>query len=222
MNWRQFVRATRRSIVVAVPVAALAAPVSANSAELAFETHAAFFSQETGQPKALDPQVFVRDGANPAAVGPQNIKHAAGVRPAFVDQDPKNAPVFNAEAQPLNFDLGQWLSAKGAVSIRPAPGGKAQISATFHALQPGGHYSLFENHFDQKPIGFTPLDGTGTANNFVASATGTAQINVLAPSVPTHANAVLLVYHSDGQNHGGERGEIGITAHHQLIARIPQ
>jgi hypothetical protein len=39
------------------------------------------------------------------------------------------------------------------------------------------------------------------------------------PSVPTHANAVLLIYNSGGQPHGVERGHIGVDAHHQLIAR---
>jgi hypothetical protein len=44
-------------------------------------------------------------------------------------------------------------------------------------------------------------------------------VSITLPDFPTHANAVLLVYHSDGQTHGLERGRIGIDAHHQLIAR---
>jgi hypothetical protein len=32
---------------------------------------------------------------------------------------------------------------------------------------------------------------------------------------------VLLVYHSDGAEHGMQRGEIGQNAHHQLIMRVP-
>ncbi len=195
---------------------------AANSTELSFDTHAAFFSQETHQPKPIDPHVFVGDTSSSAGIGPQNIRHVAGIRPAFIDQDSKNSPLLNAEGRPLDFDLGQWLAAKGRVTITVKSDGKAQISAMFQNLRPGGHYSLFENHFDQQPIGFTPLDGTGATNNFVASATGTAQISVIAPKVPTHANAVLLVFHSDGQEHGTQRGEIGVNAHHQLIARIPQ
>jgi hypothetical protein len=31
----------------------------------------------------------------------------------------------------------------------------------------------------------------------------------------------LLVYHSDGVDHGQQRGQIGVTAHHQLIIRVP-
>jgi hypothetical protein len=108
------------------------------------------------------------------------------------------------------------------VAISPAANGKVEISAQFGHLLPGGHYSLFENHFDQQPVGFTPLDGAGKANDFVASADGSAKISVLAPQVLTHANAVLLVYHSDKTSHGDQRGDIGVNAHHQLIARIPQ
>jgi hypothetical protein len=37
----------------------------------------------------------------------------------------------------------------------------------------------------------------------------------------TGANAVLLVYHSDGRTHGTSRGQLGVTAHHQLIAKVP-
>jgi hypothetical protein len=32
---------------------------------------------------------------------------------------------------------------------------------------------------------------------------------------------VLVVYHSDGKTHGDSRGEIGVGAQHQLIARLP-
>jgi hypothetical protein len=31
----------------------------------------------------------------------------------------------------------------------------------------------------------------------------------------------VLIYHSDGQTHGASRGQLGVTAHHELIARLP-
>jgi len=46
-----------------------------------------------------------------------------------------------------------------------------------------------------------------------------AWVTLTAPQMLTHANAVLLVYHSDKTFHGDQRGEIGVTAHHQLFAR---
>ena len=195
---------------------------AADAKRLTFTTHAAFFSSETKQPKPIDPQVFVQDPASGAATGPQNIQHIAGVRPALIKQDAKTTPLFNAKGESLGFDLGQWLGAHGRVTITPSANGEAKISAQFTKLQPGGSYSLFENHFDQQPVSFTPLDDAGKDNNFVADKKGAARVTLTAPQMLTHANAVLLVYHSDKAFHGDQRGEIGITAHHQLIARIPE
>ncbi|MGJ4918891.1 hypothetical protein [Bradyrhizobium oligotrophicum] len=195
---------------------------AADATHLSFVTHAAFFSAETKQPKPLDPHAFVADAAALAAVGPQNISHVAGFRPAFIEQDAKTAAVANANGEPIGFTLGDWLAASGSVTLTPSAGGKVEIAMSFDHLKPGGHYSLFENHFDQKPVGFTPLDGTATANDFVAGPDGRAKLTIIAPQPLTHDNAVLLVYHSDGMTHGAKRGDIGVNAHHQLIARIPE
>jgi hypothetical protein len=207
-------------LVIPAVLVSFAAAAQDKTEHVTFVTHAAFFSKETKQPKPLDPQVFVHDAAAPGAVGPQGIEHIAGVRPAFIDSDKKSTPVLTAKGEALGFTLGQWLGAKGSATIAPAADGKAKITASFSGLHPNGHYSLFENHFDQKPIGFTPLDGMGERNNFVADKSGGAKITVTAPSTPTKVNAILLVYHSDGTDHGKERGAIGVNAHHQLIAPI--
>jgi hypothetical protein len=191
---------------------------AASPLRMDFVTHAAFFSGEMKLPKTLDPHVFVRDSAATEGVGPQGIKHVGGVRPPFIDQDAPTSALFTAENKPLGFDLKTWLSAKGVVTISEQAG-KIQLEASFTGLKPGGTYSLFENHFDQKPVGFTPTDGTGQANSFVAQPDGSAKVSLVLPHVPTHANAVLLVYHSDNKAHGLERGRIGVDAHHQLIAR---
>lgn len=185
---------------------------------LTFMTHAAFFSYEMKLKTPIDPQVFVKDAASKAAKGPQNIKHVAGLRPARITKDAKSDELYDAKGKPLGFTLATWLGATGTVTITPAASG-ANLSASFTGLIPNGHYSLFENHFDQKPIGFTPMDGAGTKNNFTAGKDGIATIRMTIPAMPTHANAVLLVYHSDGQDHGAVRGQIGVDAHHQLIAR---
>lgn len=191
---------------------------SASPLQMNFVTHAAFFSAETKQPKALDPQVFVEDASAPAATGPQGIKHDAGVRPALIDQDAKTSKLFNAEHKPLGFDLNSWLSASGTVTIADQ-GGKVILEATFKGLQPNASYSVFENHFDTRPISFTPIDGTGKTNSFTTKPDGSASLSVTVPGMPTHANAVLVIYNSDGHSHGVARGRIGIDAHHQIIAR---
>ena len=208
--------------LILVSAAGLSLAKAADSRRLTFITHAAFFSAETHQPKPVDPHVFVRDASAPAGIGPQNIQHVNGIRPALIEQDAKATPLVNAKGEALGFDLGDWLGAEGVVTISSSANGKVEISAQFTHLRPGGHYSLFENHFDQQPVGFTPLDGTGTANDFVASESGGAQVTVAAPQALTHANAVLLVYHSDKTSHGAQRGDLGVNAHHQLIVRIPE
>jgi len=74
--------------LLALALAVLSAPGQADDAiHLDFMTHASFFSAETHQPKPLDPHLFVADAPTAAAVGPQNIQHVAGIRPALIDQD---------------------------------------------------------------------------------------------------------------------------------------
>ncbi len=189
------------------------------SVHVEFVTHAAFFSKEMHLAKALDPQVFVRERGAPAGVGPQNIKHVAGYRNLRIS-DASNMEIYSAEGKPLGFTAGSWLGARGTVTITPSGNG-ADITATFQGLKPNGVYSLFENHFDVKPVSFTPLDGKGTANSFVAGRDGAATIRVHSPAMLTSVNAVLLVYHSDDTTHGASRGEIGVNAHHELIAKLP-
>jgi hypothetical protein len=212
----------RRLILSAATAGLLIASVgsgfAASPMKLEFVTHAAFFSAETKQPKTLDPQVFVEDASAPEATGPQGIKHVAGVRPALVDQDAKTSKLFNVEHKPLGFDLQSWLFATGTVTIAEKDG-KVTLDATFKNLQPNASYSLFENHSDTKPVTFTPIDGAGKTNSFAAKADGTASVTVTLPNMPTHDNAVLLIYNSGGQPHGMERGRIGVDAHHQIIAR---
>ncbi|TAM78272.1 hypothetical protein EPN44_01340 [bacterium] len=204
--------------MLATPLLAAARPASAQTANsLSFVLHAAFFSLEAKQPTLVDPQVFVEEDGAPGGVGPQNITHASGLRPAQL-MDPPGSALFAANGTPLGFTLQTWAAAQGSVNLAPEGGG-THVAARFVRLIPNGRYSLFENHFAPEGVSFSPLDGTGTRNSFTSAADGTATIVLTAPGAVTHANAVLLVYHSDGKDHGIQRGSVGVTAHHQLIAR---
>ncbi len=152
------------------------------------------------------------------ARGPQGIKHAAGFRPALIETDAKSTPLFNAQGAPLGFTLAEWLAPTGQATMTPTTAGGVVIKLTFEHLRPDATYSLFENHFDQKPVGFTPLDGAGSANSFKTDAKGHATATVTAPQPD---NAILLILDYDGQTHSTSRGEIGVNAQHQLIARPP-
>ena len=208
--------------MLTLALALFGAHVPASAAEsrqvLSFETHAGFFSHETHQKADLDPQVFVKDAIANGGVGPQQITHVNGIRNALVADNP-DLPIFSASGQDLGMTLGKWLGAKGEVILTPLDNGKEKVTIYMTGLKPHGKYSFFENHFDQKPIGFTPLDGAGTDNTVIANAAGAAVFTTIAPSLITHDNAVLVVYQSDGKSYGKSRGEIGHNAHHQLIAR---
>ena len=187
---------------------------------LTFVLHGAFFSKETHQPIAIDPQVFVLAPGVRAGIGPEQIPHGADFRPARL-ADPPDTQLYGADGVPLNLTLKQWLSARGTAAIDPVDDSGDRVDAFFLGLIPHGTYSLFE--VTARPSGnvFTPLDRAGTSNNFVANARGRARITVATPSLLTHANAVLLIYHSDDHTYGRSRGMPGVNAHHQLIAQLP-
>lgn len=217
---RRFVLFGSALASAAVAVATVPRANAGTGAEaLYFKLHAWFFSHEMHLAQPIDPQVFVADPNVVAGIGPQGIRHVAGFRPALMF-GPHDVSLYNALGKPLGFTLAEWFAGHGMVRITAAGPG-ARVACRFQQLRPSGVYSLFENHFDQKPVRFTPLDGTGTRNSFVADANGDASVVVETPTPLTHANAVLLVYHSDNKTHGASRGEIGVTAHHQLIARLP-
>src|SRR5258708_1849293 len=204
------------SAAAALLFASVGGGVAASPLKLDFVAHAAFFSAETKQPKALDPQVFIRDTAAQAATGPQGIKHVDGLRLPLIDQDAKSSMLYNAEDKPLGFDLQTWLSASGSVTITEQ-GGKTVLEANFKGLRPNAHYSLFEHHFDPTPTAFTPIDGTGNTNSFVVQPDGSVKVSITLPDFPTHANAVLPVSPTYGQTPALDRAPISIPPHHPLL-----
>jgi hypothetical protein len=187
---------------------------------LTFVSHAVFFSSETKQVPRLDPQVFVKDAAAPASTGPQSIDHDAGLRPALFS-DAGDSLLFSAHAAPLGLTLKQWLSAQGTAEIVQLNANAQNVTVHFESLSPHGVYSLFEVRYDQQAAVFTPLDGVGTSNSFIADSGGGGSVTLLVTPPLTHANAILLVFHSDGQPHGMSPGGVGVNAHSQLILRLP-
>ena len=78
---------------------------------------------------------------------------------------------------------------------------------------------MFENYFHQKPVGFTPPDGTGSANSLRSGADGRVSVTVTAPVMLAHDHAILLVVGDTGRRFAASRGEISVTAQHKLFAR---
>jgi hypothetical protein len=181
-------------------------------------THAAFFSAEMGQSRVIDPHIFVQDAAAPEAVGPLGIKHAAGLRPAFVEEDRKAAPLYTADGKPLGMTLGEWLRGTFSMMITGTTA-DPRLDATFSGLKPQGRYSLFERQSGQQTVAFKPIDGTGASNSFVAGADGTATLSIKLSRPLPSTSTVVLIYHSDDQAHGLQRGRIGYDAHHLVMTQ---
>jgi hypothetical protein len=207
------------AIVFALALATAHGASAAPTKTYGFLTHAAFFSVESRQANLIDPQAFVADAAAVSKTGPQGIVTDPGYRPAFGVDDP-STPIFSAVGVPLGLTLSQWFGARGTVALTDL-GATTGALFSFSGLIHDGHYSLFENHFSESGVTFTPLDGSATTNSFVAAHDGSASVRLTIPGSVTHAEGLLLVYHSDGRDHGMQRGKIGVDAHHQLIVRVP-
>ncbi|HLN47727.1 MAG TPA: hypothetical protein VK216_05630 [Magnetospirillaceae bacterium] len=189
---------------------------------LTFFPYGSFFSNDSGLAPPVDPQVFVKDEAAPAGVGPQSIAHEAGYRPALVQSDPATAPLFSAHGAPLGITLGQWIGATGTLEIVALNANAQSVVVHCEGLSPYGAYSLFTSRSDPQASVFAPLDGSGAGNSFVADAGGSATTTVLVSPPLAPASTIVVVFHSDGETHGLSRGAIGITSHNQLIARVPR
>lgn len=191
---------------------------AASPANSAVITHAQFFSSETEQSQVVDPHVFVQDATMPEAVGLLGIKHAAGLRPALVERDAARSTLYTADGKALGMNLGEWLHGTFSLTMTHSPA-DTRLDASFSGLKPRGYYSLFERRSDQTRVVFIPIDGTGKSNSFAAGADGSAKLSIsLARPLPA-TSAVVLIYHSDNQAHGLERGRIGFDAHHLVMTR---
>jgi hypothetical protein len=187
---------------------------------LTFVTHASLFSSESGQTVALDPHVFVKDAAGAAGIGPANIEHVAGFRPALLTDDGALS-IYSAAGAPLGLSVRQWFTANGVVSVVQASRDAQTITAHFEGLSAYGVYSLFAAQLDRTPVVFSPLDGPGMGNSFIADVGGSGSLSILVSPSLVPGSSIVLVFHSDGQAHGESPGAPGITAHFQLLARLP-
>jgi hypothetical protein len=222
------------AVVLALAVPPRSAAADDASGEVPFINAATAFSQQAKLAEAIDPEVFVHDEAAAPGTGPQRVEHVAGLRPARLDDEPQQR-LFGADGAPLALSFGHWLAAQGTVTIEPQPDGHDRVVAVFKSLVAFGEYSLFVERTGadaDASMGagaggsgpastYRPLDGEGSANSFRAHVDGSAGIVIDTPQPLNGGDAIVLVYHSDSREHGASRGQIGITAHAQLVASVP-
>jgi hypothetical protein len=180
-----------------------------------------FYSAESGTTPVIDPMTFIAAPGAAAAVGPLSVRHAAGVAPAK-QAGPPTTPLLGADGTPLRITLGQWEKAQGTVAFK-CVGSKRQATSTLRGLIPSATYSAFVVHAALDGRGrFTPWgDPAGTTNNFTASATGTATPTNTLDGCHSSADDIIIIWHSDGVDHGRSPGKIGVNWHTSLIARVP-
>ncbi|HEX3466307.1 MAG TPA: hypothetical protein VHS78_19825 [Candidatus Elarobacter sp.] len=176
-------------------------------------------AQTTAQPA----QVFVRDSSAPAQTDPRaGGMHDAGLRPP-ADTDSPNAQLTNAHGDALNVSIAGWRSASGQADFQPLmQGGGVRVRASFKGLIANGRYSLFLRQLAGRVgVVLTPVDIVGASNSFLADRDGNGIIAVDAPNPIPSGAQLVLIYHSDGAEHQSSPGNLGITAHEQLITRVP-
>jgi len=180
------------------------------------------FQPVTPETTAAPAHVFVRDSSAPAWNDPASgTEHDAGVRP-FAQNDPPSAQLMNAHGAPLKVSVAEWRSAKGTAELVPTVGGGTQIRAAFRGLVPNGRYSLFVRQLAGRAgVVLTPADLTGTADSFFTDGDGSGRVEIDSPNAIPSGAQLVLIYHSDGTDHQSSPGNLGVTAHEQLITRVP-
>jgi hypothetical protein len=149
-----------------------------------------------------------------------------------------------AKGRALGFTLEKWLAATGTGTYIEEDD-NATLNLRFYNLVPNGTYSVWIHSVTMPPdfnYTFTPAGAPdGSQNMFKANADGNAmfslKLNPLPPStnityedyvamyvtkeVPVSTEItwtlITVAYHSDGKTHGVKPGELGKTAHMQLV-----
>ena len=132
--------------------------------------------------------------------------------PQFCDR------VLNPDGSQMT--LGQYVAVTGRAAVKCIRRGTHSVF-NFTGLRPNGVYTMWivlPNSVPGPPIGVGGIGSSAGANGFVADGTGEGQIGRTTPegnlSIFGHAGSCLLdsplvfelVYHSDGQTHGGDPG----------------
>lgn len=130
-------------------------------------------------------------------------------------------PGVDADGAALTITRGVWESAAGSVNFSCVDGGE-RATSRLTGLIPGATYSTFVVHLDiQGPGRFTPWgDAAGTTNNFTADPSGAAAPVNTVPGCTTSNEAIVILWHSDGQTHGTTPGKLGVTWHNSLITPV--
>jgi hypothetical protein len=169
-----------------------------------FMTHVHFEEMHSLRRKAIDPQVFVREKQD--------------FRPARRGDDP-SSPLYTAQGGGLSLNLGHWFGASGTARFLNGPGVPIrEVRFSFTGLVPFGVYSIFVSRSTPDTVEIAPF--AKATESLKASVDGSLALATTAEIPLLDGDLVWLVYHSDIATHGNRLGELGVTAHEQLILPV--
>ncbi|GEM_PF-1274647 len=144
----------------------------------------------------------------------------------------------------LGFTLGQWLAGTGTGTYIEEDG-NATMNFTFRDLVPNGVYTVHYTRITMPPNYSEDLFPVGAAdgsqNSFKADSNGNATFYLNLKALPESTNIsfkdyaamyvtktvpitedvtwtlISVAYHSDGQTHGSDIGELGKDSHVQML-----
>jgi hypothetical protein len=182
----------------------------------------ATFQPVTAATTAQPSLVFVRDSAAPAQLAEAGGgAHDAGLRPP-TENDGPSAQLYGAHGDMLHVSIADWRAATGKADLTPLADGSVRVHAAFTKLIASGRYSLFIRQLaGRSGIVLTPVDITGAADTFFADKDGNGDIVVQSPNPIPSGAQLVLIFHSDGNDHQSSPGNLGVNAHEQLITRVP-
>lgn len=134
--------------------------------------------------------------------------------------DPATSPVGRFRSKPdTTITLGDWMKARGQLTIHCTAAGPATASATFHHLVPNGLYTVWGSWstvaLPGTPRGVVPIPFGGAPNALSADHEGNATfqrefaacpLDPVPDAVGSKMLFVALVYHSDGVLFGASPG----------------
>lgn len=219
-----------RSVFAIAIILTPAASMAGDAIELEFVDHikAEMIEQDVYVDKMSDGKLYrvtTEDASDFSEF--QVFRTAAPVEHAPMDAS-KIGP-YDAGA-PLNFTLGEWLSASGTATLE-CNDGSGVLRAEFQNLVPNGVYTMWNFFAGQQLAKFHTYDlpvgaPDGSQSAFTADGKGSAIFEAsfepcLDRTSPQLMAGLAIAYHSDGETHGYEPGPMGNKSHVQLFAVIP-
>ena len=179
------------------------------------------FQPVTAATTAQPAHVFVRDASAPQQLDPRRAPSTTPASGRSGDNDPPSAQLTNAHGDLLRPRSPSGAPPTGTAELDPRPGGGTSVRAQFRGLIPMGRYSLFVRQLAGRAgVVLDAARHHGRGRHVLRRPRRERPRSWSTSPNPIPSGAQLvLIYHSDGTDHQSSPGNLGVTAHEQLITR---